>query len=197
MMTRMFGFCGCCARAGAPALNAAAVTASTPAQMFFAKPIIRSLWNFWILRNRAAGPFGPAATFLVLLLARVPLTLLELFHDLIQVVARRILKWGELLVGFQLLQPQHLPDGQQVPVVYVSADRPGERAAEPETRLFLIAPRHLEWIAFEVYHAGCELGLDSRGEEARRGFGRDREIHLPVLVAHRRRVAAGIVEEGV
>src|SRR3984893_19439711 len=80
------------------------------------------------------------------LLARVPLTLLELFHDLIQVVARRILKRGELLVGFQLLEPQHLADGQQVPVVYVSADRPGERAAEPETRLFLLAPRRLEWI---------------------------------------------------
>ena len=34
-------------------------------------------------------------------------------------------------------------------------------------------------------------------DEARRGFGRDREIHLPVLVAHRRRVRAGIVEEGI
>src|SRR5947209_10250993 len=107
------------------------------------------------------------------LLARGALTLLELFHDLIQVVARRILKRGKLLVGFQLLQPQHLPDGQQVPVVYVSADRPGERAAEPETRLFLIAPRHLEWIALEVYHAGCELGLASRAAEARRALGRD------------------------
>src|ERR1700730_929892 len=81
------------------------------------------------------------------LLARVPLTLLELFHDLIQVVARRILKGGKLLVGFQLLQPQHLPDRQQVPVVYESRDRPGERAAHPKTRLFLIAPRRLEWIA--------------------------------------------------
>src|SRR5258708_33777001 len=96
------------------------------------------------------------------LLARVPLTLLELFHDLIQVVARRILKGGELLVGFQLLQPQHLPDGQQIPVVYVSRDRPGEPAAEPETRLFLVAPRRLEWTPLEVYHAACELGLDSR-----------------------------------
>src|SRR4029450_8526723 len=64
-------------------------------------------------------------------------------------------------------------------------------------RLFLVAPRRLEWIALEVYHAGCELGLDARGEEARRGFGRDREIHLPILVAHRRRVLAGIVEEGI
>src|SRR5258708_21110375 len=137
-------------------------------------------------RGASASPARQASE--ARLLARVALTLLELFHDLIQVVARRILKGGELLVGFQLLQPQHLADGQQVPVVYVSRDRSGERAAEPETRLFLVAPRRLEWIALEVYHAGCELGLDSRGEEARRGFGRDREIHLPILVAHRRRV---------
>jgi hypothetical protein len=39
--------------------------------------------------------------------------------------------------------------------------------------------------------------VDPRGDEARRGFGRDREIHLPILVAHRRRVRAGIVEEGI
>src|SRR6266566_3951614 len=130
-------------------------------------------------------------------LGRVVLPILELLHNLVQVIARRILHRRVLLVGLELLQPQHLADGEQVPVVYVSRDRPGERAAEPEIRLFLVAPRRLEWIALEVYHAGCELVLDSRGDEARRGFGRDREIHLPILVAYRRRVAAGIVEEGV
>src|ERR1700682_4331957 len=41
MMTRMFGFC-CCANAGAPAVVAAAAKASSPDQMFFAKPIIHS-----------------------------------------------------------------------------------------------------------------------------------------------------------
>src|SRR4029078_5223571 len=65
------------------------------------------------------------------LLTRVPLALLELFHDLIQVVARRILKGRELFVGFQLLQPQHLPDGQQVPVVNVSRDPHGRRRRDP------------------------------------------------------------------
>src|SRR6266536_6487618 len=83
---------------------------------------------------------------------------------------------------------------------YIQAvNRPGQRAAEPETRLSPLAAAHrrLEWIALEVYHAGCELRLDSRDVEARRGFGRDREIHLPILVAHRRRMGAGIVEEGV
>src|SRR6266478_8526004 len=194
MMTRMFGFCCGCADAGWTIMEASdASRASRMFQLLF----IVDLPTKWLLdrlmvSGRPVGrPHHPQASEL---LARVPLTLLELFHDLIQVVARRILKGGELLVGFQLLQPQHLPDGQQVPVVYVSADRPGERAAEPESRLFLVAPRHLEWIALEVYHAGCEHGLDSRVHKARRGFGRDREIHLPILVAHRRRVAAGIVE---
>src|SRR5262245_7913508 len=78
------------------------------------------------------------------------------------VVARCTLKGRKLLVGFQLLQPQRLADGQQVPIVYISRDRPSERAAEPEVRLFPLAHPHLEWIALEVYHAGCELGLDSR-----------------------------------
>src|SRR6266436_2540700 len=121
----------------------------------------------------------------------------DLLNDLRQVVARRILKGGELDVGLELLEPQRLADGQQVPVVYPSRSRCGERAAEPETRLFLIAHPRLEWIALEVYHAGRELGLDSRDVEARRGFRRDREIHLPIFVAHRGRVRTGIVEEGV
>src|SRR6266511_904227 len=98
---------------------------------------------------------------------------------------------------FQLLEPQRLADGQQVPVVDVARAQPAERAAEPEIRLFPLAHPRLERIALEVYHAGYELGLDSRDDEARRGFGRDREIRLPILVAHRRRVLAGIVEEGI
>src|SRR6266487_1318254 len=161
----------------------------------------RSYWLCYLLRGKRAAPFraargSPHAPF-SRSLGRVARHLLELFHDLVQVVARRILHWRELLVRLELLQPQLLADGQQVPVVYVSRDRPGERAAEPEIRLFLVAPRRLEWIALEVYHAGCELGLDSRQKEARRGFGRDREIHLPILVAHCGRMRAGIVEECV
>src|SRR5215475_12691558 len=135
--------------------------------------------------------FSPA------LLGRMAWHLLELFHDLVQVVARRILHRREPLVGLELLEPHRLADGQEVPVVYVTRDWPAQRAAEPETRLFLVAPPHLEWIALEVDHAGDELGLDSREHEARRVFGRDREIHLPILVAHRGRMGAGIVEEVV
>src|SRR6266481_3331501 len=197
MMTRMFGFCCGCADAGWTIMEASdASRASRMFQLLF----IVDLPTKWLLdrlmvSGRPVGrPHHPQASEL---LARVRRCLLELFHDLIQVVARRILKRGELPVGFQLLEPQHLADGQQVPVVYVSRDRPGESAAEPETRLFLVAPRRLEWIALEVYHAGRELGLDSRDVEARRGFRRDREIHLPIFVAHRGRVRTGIVEEGV
>ena len=73
-------------------------------------------------------------------LARVRRCLLELFHNLIQVVARGVLEWRERLIGLKLLEPQVLADGQQVPVVYVNRDRPGERAAEPETGLFFVTP---------------------------------------------------------
>src|SRR5262245_56617601 len=106
---------------------------------------------------------GPLATRSFRSLAGVHRCLLELFHDLIQVIARGVLEWRERLIGRELLEPQVLADGQQVPVVYVTRDRPAERAAEPGIRLFLLAPPRLEWIAFEVHHAGYELGLDSRG----------------------------------
>src|SRR5260370_15886348 len=92
-----------------------------------------------------------------------------LLHAWIKVVARRILKGRELDVGLELPEPQRLADGQQVPVVYPSRGRCGERAAEPETPLSLIAHPRLEWIALEGYHAGFELGLDSRDLEALRG----------------------------
>src|SRR5882724_6212700 len=120
MMTRMLGFCSCCcADAGSAVMKASdASRASRMFQLLF----IVDLPTKWLLdrpmvSGRPVGrPHHPQASEL---LARVPLTLLELFHDLIQVVARWILKRGELLVGFQLLEPQDLADGQQVPVVYV------------------------------------------------------------------------------
>src|SRR6476646_3221605 len=98
MMTRMLGFCGCCAVAGVPAVNAAAVKASTPGQIFFAKPIIHSWWNFRIQRNRAAGPFGPVAFSLVLqsrpvvrlVAAARSFGLFDLLQHLVEVVARRV-----------------------------------------------------------------------------------------------------------
>src|SRR5262249_16900067 len=90
----------------------------------------------------------------------------------------------KLFVGLELLEPQQLAEGQHVPVVYESCNRPGERTGVAESRLPLFAYRGLEWIALEVCHGSHELGLDSRDVEAPRSFRRDREIHLPVLVAH-------------
>src|SRR6266516_6048331 len=97
MMTRMLGFCCCCcADAVAGATSAKASDASRASRMFQLLFIV-DLPTKWLLdRLMVSGrPVGrtlhpPASE----LLARVHRCLLELFHDLIQVVARRILKRG-------------------------------------------------------------------------------------------------------
>src|SRR5262249_1799556 len=143
---------------------------------------------------RRSHPHHPRTSSL---LARVSHSIPDLLCDLIQVPALGALKGRELFVALKLLEPQQLAEGQHVPVVYVGCNRPGERTGPAESRLPLFAYRGLEWIALEVCHASHELGLDSRDVEAKRSFWRDREIHLPVLVAHCRRLRTGIVEEGV
>lgn len=66
------------------------------------------------------------------LLAWVARHLLELHHDLVEVVACRIRP-----VGLELREPQRLADGQQVPVIYVcswvirDAKRPRFDAVKP------------------------------------------------------------------
>src|SRR5262245_15434948 len=143
----------------------------------------------------AERPYYPQASEL---LAWVRRSFPDLLRDLIQVPARWVLKGRELFVALELLEPELLADGQNVPVVYPSRNRPGNRpGVRKRSCLVPFAYRNLEWIALEVDNAGHELGLDSRDVEALRGFGRDREIQLPVLVAHCRRARAGIVEEGV
>src|SRR5262245_11724829 len=143
----------------------------------------------------AERPYYPQASEL---LAWVRRSFPDLLRDLLQVPARRVLKGRKLFVALELLEPQQLADGQNVPVVYPSRDRPGDRTGvRKRSCLVPFAYRNLEWIALEVDNAGHELGLDSRDVEACRGFGRDREIQLPVLVAHCRRARSGIVEEGV
>jgi len=119
------------------------------------------------------------------LLARIRRSLPDLLGDLIQVPARWVLKWRELFVALELLEPQLLADGQNVPVIYPSRDGPSERTGVRKgSCLVPFACRRLEWIALEVDNAGHELGLDSRDVEAKGSFGRDCEIQLPVLVAH-------------
>src|SRR6266508_6913464 len=143
-MNRMLGFCCCWADAGATIAQA---SDASRASRIFQFPFIVGLPTKWLLdrlmfSGRPVGrPHYPQASEL---LTRVHRCLLELCDDLIQVVARRILKRGELLVGLELPEPQRLADGQQVPVVDVGRDRSGERAAEPEIRLFRLAHPHLE-----------------------------------------------------
>src|SRR5215813_8293524 len=132
------------------------------------------------------------------LLAWVRRSLPDLLGDLIQVPARWVLKWRELFVALQLLEPQLLADGQNVPVVYPRRDRPGDRPGERKrSRLVPFAYRRLEWIALEVDNASHVLGLDARNVEANGSFGRDCENQLPVLVPHCRWLRTGIVEECV
>src|SRR5262245_10077209 len=151
------------------------------------------------LCSAGAHRWAPAITVQASeLLARVPRSVLDLLDDLIKVPALGALKRRKLFVALQLLEPQLLANRENVPVVYPRRDRPRDRTGERKrSRLVPFACRNLKWIALEVDNAGHELGLDSRDVEACRGFGRDREIQLPVFVAHCRRTRTGIVEEGV
>ena len=47
----------------------------------------------------------------------------DLLHDLLQIVARRILQRRERDVALELLQPQRLADGQHVPVIVIGGGR--------------------------------------------------------------------------
>src|SRR5271157_6313938 len=74
------------------------------------------------------------------LLTRVVIALVfDCLQHLSEVVARRILQRREFLVGFELLQPQELSDGQNVPVVDVRGTRRGQDAAGGEEGLLLFA----------------------------------------------------------
>ena len=86
------------------------------------------------------------------LFARVTghLHVFDLLHDLIQIVACRILQRWEVDIGFKLPQPQRLANGQQVPVVLVSCGRCRDRSTNTHERLYLLADRNLERIAFDV-----------------------------------------------
>src|SRR5262245_50277531 len=85
---------------------------------------------------RASVPNGPPASPTASrLLARVSHSGPDLLCDLIQVPALGALKGRELFVALELLEPQRLADGQHVPVVDISRNRPGERTRVAETRL--------------------------------------------------------------
>src|SRR5258708_33764288 len=122
--------------------------------------------------------------------------LLNLLQDAIQVIGLRRLQSRELLVRHELLQPQQLADGQDVPVVEISGARGGQCPANGQRALLIFPDGLLERIALDVLDLGPVIG---HGWPKRGGAGgaHHRVVELPVLVAHRRRERARIVEEGV
>src|SRR5262245_40468647 len=119
----------------------------------------RTCWN----ESAGAHRWAPAKTRPLRLLARVPRSVPDLLDDLIKVPALGALKRRKRFVALQLLEPQLLADGQNVPVVYPRRDRPGDRTSKRKrSRLVPFAYRRLEWIALEVDNAGHELRLDAR-----------------------------------
>src|SRR5262249_11906706 len=120
----------------------------------------------------------------------------DLLHDLIEIVTRRILQWRVVVVGLQLLLAHTPGDRQHVPVILVSGGWRSNRSTHSHECLDLLANRNLEGITLDVDHLSPVV-RDHARHEARRRVGYHREIHFPVLVADRRRILAGIVEECV
>src|SRR3954451_13150678 len=123
IMTRMFGFCDCCART--EVLTAArAASAIRLGRMILLKPILRPCdsWNSWNMRPALHDRpliVLQSSTNRSLIAPSSSLGLLELLDNLVEVVACRILERRIFDVGLQLLQPQRLTDRQHVPVVNV------------------------------------------------------------------------------
>src|SRR6516162_3851437 len=88
----------------------------------------------------------------------------DLLHDLVQIVARRILQGREGDVGLKLLEPQRLAHGQKVPVVLVGGDGSSERSAYAHEGLLLLPNRGLERIAFNIDYLGPVV-WDNPGNE--------------------------------
>src|SRR5258708_5023409 len=70
----------------------------------------------------------------------------DLLHDLGEVIALRVLHWRVWPVGFKFLQPQDLAKGNDVPVVEIRGDWPGECAALTEEGLHFVTDGALEGI---------------------------------------------------
>ncbi len=78
-------------------------------------------------KSAFADAQGPLSTLLRLV---VPLVVLHLLQNAVQVVAFRSLQRRELLERIELLHPQQLADGEHVPVVQVSCDWRGKCATQ-------------------------------------------------------------------
>src|SRR5215217_5417883 len=197
-ITRMLGFFASWARAGTPVPIATPRKTSASARADATMAIIsvpRAGGDMAPVVERGRS-LGPPARSLPALLAGMALHLLHLLHDLRQVVGGGVLHRRERDVGLKLLKPQRLADGQEVPVVLVGCHRPREGAACAHQGLYLLADRGLERIALDINDLGPVIGLRA-GDEASRRIADHGEVELPVLVTHRRRVRARVVEERV
>src|SRR5262249_16851181 len=129
--------------------------------------------------------------------ARVMVTLLlDHLYDRAEIVACRVLHGRELLIGFELPQPQHLADWQDVPVVDIGVARGGQGTADAQQGLRVFADRDLEGITLDVGDLRPGIGGGS-GQPAARAGPHHGVVELPVLVAHGRRLGSRIVEERV
>src|SRR3954449_8758908 len=89
------------------------------------------------------------------LLARVRVcTLLDLVQDLAEVVTSWILHWRKRLVGLELLQPQQLANGQEVPVVEIGRAWGCQRTAVGDEAFYITTDRDLERITLDVGDLG-------------------------------------------
>src|SRR4029453_15572324 len=82
------------------------------------------------------------------------LLLLDLLHDLFEVVGCWVLHRRVRDVGLELLHPQRLADGQHVPVVDVSSHWSGKSAGHAEEGLLLVTDGRFEGIALDVVDLG-------------------------------------------
>src|SRR5262245_18361255 len=103
----------------------------------------------FIRHQRAPKTRRPLGRFYQVSVGPVLALLLHLLQDLIEVVARRVLHRPELLVGFELLEPQRLTYRQDVPVVEVGSTRGRKRTAHAKQRFLIGADGGLEGIALD------------------------------------------------
>src|SRR5262249_56905785 len=101
------------------------------------------------------------------LLSRDTLWLLELVHNLAQVIAGRILHGREILVGLEFVEPQRLPEREKVPVVDVRRRRRGKGTARAHKGLVLLSDGSLDRIALDVDHLAPGVTKRPRNETRR------------------------------
>jgi len=114
----------------------------------------------------------------------VVLVVLNLVHDLREVVAGRCLHRRERLERLEPVKPQSLPNWQQVPVVGVGSTWSGQCAPYALRRLLVKADRLFKRVALDVLHGGPMELYERQQPAGGPGLG-DVVVHLPVFVAHR------------